>query len=585
MKVKEARPSPANPFPPVEFQPPSIPRRWVVGLLLVILAAGGILRLISQGQSPPGMNVDEAANAWNAYCLQQTGMDQHGVRWPVFRARMFGEADNRSTLFLYYLLPFVAVSGMKLATVRVAAAVAGLVVIWLTYFVGSRLFGRLTGIVAAALLALNPWHLQQSRWGHEAILSPLLVMAPLAAFLCANLITLDGEDRGPRPILAAVAGLVAGASCYGYQSIRIFLPAFLTLVVILDWRAWRQRLQARCGALALASLVIAFALFFVPLAWKQFTDPGMSGRARAMWVWNETDTVAERFGKALSRYPGHFGLDFLFVAGDGYAALSPPAGHGLFPWYTLPLMLLGLTALWHSRSQSSAARLLFLWLVTYPVGDLVTRHPNPHALRSLPGLCALVLLAAWGAVYAGSWLWRRKRPAAVALACALGFALITSHGRFLYDFYGAFNRDQRIYHYYHPDLLEALDWLQPRFESVDAVFCTVSKIPHPYIYALVRLGYDPKRWFTDVRDVVKGPLPNGMHPFEDVYFRVGKIHFLYPNSRDTTLRDLYENRRSDRIIFIVRPGEIRFKDTAIRPLLGISDPGGSPSLLVYELIV
>ena len=60
---------------------------WTSGLLLAILLVGGALRLWRLGESPPGLNVDEAANAWNAYCLLKTGIDQYGVSWPIFCAR------------------------------------------------------------------------------------------------------------------------------------------------------------------------------------------------------------------------------------------------------------------------------------------------------------------------------------------------------------------------------------------------------------------------------------------------------------------------------------------------------------------
>jgi len=54
---------------------------WVV--LLLILVLGGFLGVIYFGKAPPGLNQDEAVNAWNAYCLLKTGQDQVGVRWPV----------------------------------------------------------------------------------------------------------------------------------------------------------------------------------------------------------------------------------------------------------------------------------------------------------------------------------------------------------------------------------------------------------------------------------------------------------------------------------------------------------------------
>ena len=84
-------------------------RRWTWLILGVIVLVGALLRLIALRQSPPGLNQDEAANAWNAYCLLKTGMDQHGVKWPIFYGRFFG--GYSSMLYVYWMMPFEALGG------------------------------------------------------------------------------------------------------------------------------------------------------------------------------------------------------------------------------------------------------------------------------------------------------------------------------------------------------------------------------------------------------------------------------------------------------------------------------------------
>ena len=64
---------------------------------------------------------DEAANAWNAWCLLRTGADSAGVRWPIFHSRFLG-VENSSLLFVYGLLPFQTIGGLGIWTTRLAAA-------------------------------------------------------------------------------------------------------------------------------------------------------------------------------------------------------------------------------------------------------------------------------------------------------------------------------------------------------------------------------------------------------------------------------------------------------------------------------
>src|SRR5258706_4371204 len=159
----------------------SLGGRWTIGILLIILASAAGPRLFRLDRVPPGLHVDEAANAWNAYTLLRTGKDQHGVSWPVFYTRAFGE--NRSVSYIYALLPFQALGGMNVWTTRLPAAAAALRAILLIYFVCAPLFFRLTRLAASGILAFNSWQLLVSRMRLHAALTPLLLLQVAAALI------------------------------------------------------------------------------------------------------------------------------------------------------------------------------------------------------------------------------------------------------------------------------------------------------------------------------------------------------------------------------------------------------------------
>src|SRR5207247_10835042 len=87
------------------------------------------------------------------------------------------------------------------------------------------------------------------------------------------------------------------------------------------------------------------------------------------------------------------------------------------------------------------------------------------------------------------------------------------------------------YHVNHIDLLEACAWLRPRLDRFDAVYVTGAGMSHPYMYTLVALGYDPRRWFQDSKEIVAGPLPNGADNREDIYTPFRRMHFMIAASR------------------------------------------------------
>lgn len=573
-RTRPGKPERDGPAQPVEV--PAIPlwRRPIAGLLLILLL-GAVLRLAAFGTSPPGLNQDEAAEGWNAWCILKTGKDQVGRSWPLLYSRCHG--SNRSTLFIYLLIPFEMIGGLSPVVNRLPSPFVGLLTIAAIYGVGRRLFGPAAGLLAALMLAMNPWHIQLSRWGHQAILCPLLAVAGVWGLLWMGL-GLDGRRPQPKMVKAALAGLIWGLSTWAYPSSRVFGVVFFVLIGVVAWRAWVEYFNTPGGRRALAAFVVAGGALFAPMAYYHIAHPEiMSVRFRYSGLFKPTDSIATKLAKAAQRYPGHFGPDFLFVNGDRYPIQSPP-GFGEFQWFMAPLMLAGLAlAVWRART-SWAARVLLVWLVIYPIGDCLSDHRplgefSMHALRASPGICGLVLLAAFGAAAAGAWLWERQRALVFGLGGVLAVAASALNVRFLHFFYGEYNRLPHVYHIgYHVDLLEACDWIRPKLNDVDAVFFTTSLVNLPYCITLVGLKYDPHQWFRDVRVVDD----RGQW---DVYSRYGKIHFMYGGSFIPALKELQNNGRTDRVLFVVRPAEatrLRLK----RPLHQIVGPNGQAVLWI-----
>jgi hypothetical protein len=272
----------------------------------------------------------------------------------------------------------------------------------------------------------------------------------------------------------------------------------------------------------------------------------------------------------LSRYIRHFGPEFLFIRGD-YNVLRAPPGCGEFHWYMLPLMLAGLVFTLRRFKLSASARTVLAFVIAYPVGDSLFRLGGLSALRSAPGLCSLVLLSAAGAVAGTRWLWSRKRNLALIAAAAFLTAVLILNVRYFQRFYVEYNREPRVYHFYHTDLVEACKWLKPRFDDVDAVFCTTELMSFPYVITLVTLGYDPQQWFKDTRE---------FKPFDewDYCYRYGKMYFMYDKSLPQAFFDLQKGSPGARILLIVRPNELNVKP----PIYRIIGPYGSDALWICE---
>ena len=543
-------------------------RTGAILLLIMVLAAG--LRLFKLGQiSPPGLNQDEAVNAWNAWCLLKTGKDQVGVSWPIFYLRTLG--SNNTPLYIYSMIPFFAVFGFSIWSARLVSVVFGILCIPVIYYIGCRLFDRRVGLMAALLLALNPWHLHLSRWAIESGICPLLGLIPLAMLLWAGMPISDDKKCVPRPLIAAVAGAAVGISCYGYWAARIFIPMFLTLVVLISIPALWASAKTRRGLSAIAAFSAGFFAFFGPLVWQHIFHPeGIARRTQFQRLWQESTPLAVKALSILFRYVNHFSPDFLFVRGDHFEIQAPAVG-GEFHWYSCPLMIAGLAVLlWKFRSSRSA-RILITFVAAYPLSDCFGRAISSHSLRSSPGMCSLILLAALGAVGIAERLRKRNQKLFLTALVIFIFSVISLNARYLYHYFGEYNRRTEIYHQYHTDLIEACRWLKPRFDKYDAIFCTTERMNMPYVITLVALGYEPKRWLSEPREFVNNPGSEF-----DYYTRYGKMYFTYSES---VLRALNRMPRNSRFLFIVRPGELGLKN----PVYQINDPNGAVSLWICPL--
>jgi 4-amino-4-deoxy-L-arabinose transferase-like glycosyltransferase len=302
------------------------------------------------------------------------------------------------------------------------------------YYAGKRLFNEKVGLLAAILLTLNPWHFQLSRWGHESTIAALLGLAPLALMLWSNII--PGDNRTPRPIAAGIAGMISGIGCYGYQPVRVFVPIFLFLIFILNPRQWLSEMKKPKYLIAVIIFTAGFMVFFGPLLWQHIFHPHEINRHFDFQP-NHFGTVGlyESLRNTLIRYVQHFSPNFLFADID---YISPP-GEGLFNWYMVPLFAAGLTALAARFKKSVSARITVAFILAYPVGDILAWAPPLSSVRSVVGLCGIILLAAIGGVDAIEWLRKRHKAIALTATAALVVIILILSVRYFHRFFGIIN--------------------------------------------------------------------------------------------------------------------------------------------------
>lgn len=157
-----------------------------------------------------------------------------------------GPSALRGPGYPYFLAAIYVVAGDSIDAGRIANAILGALTVFLLYLVASRIWGRRTGLLAAAGAAVFPPLVLLSR---DLLSESLFIALELGAVLCVL------EFRRLRGLRwAALAGLLAGlAALTRNPGPALAIPVVVGLWVYRPRRSWAA---ARAPALALACMVL-----------------------------------------------------------------------------------------------------------------------------------------------------------------------------------------------------------------------------------------------------------------------------------------------------------------------------------------
>ena len=433
-----------------------------------LLLAGALLRFLCLGAFPPGLNQDEASIGFDAWSLLRWGMDRNGDAWPVLFVS-WGSGQN--VLYAYLSLPFLALFGLGAVPLRLCAAFWGSVSLAAFWLLARQAGGKGFGLLALALLALNPWHLLLSRWALESNLLP--------AFLLLGVLALSYVNR--RPWMLCLAAALFALGLYAYGTAFLFLPLFLLGASIRVLRRGYVKLRHFLPALAVF-LLIAF-----PLALCQLRNalglPGMK------LLWMTLPALTE------TRQAATVSLSLKHLADLGKLLWRQSDG---LPWnsagpfglvYGLPgllFVLLGLGSLLGKlgkRELGDAQAYVLLALLSALAASLfIEVNVNRVNFLFLP----LIWCQAEGLAF----LWRRFSPALLPCLAALGAAAVLLGNWYVTK--GA----EKIGPAFHQGLTEAIAYA----ESLEPEHIWISgKVNMPYIYVLFETGADAGEFLATVR--------------------------------------------------------------------------------------
>lgn len=384
-------------------------------VILGSLILGIAVRASSFGQYPPGLHQDELSSAYDAFALWHDGIDRNGFHNPVAFVA-FG--CGMSAVATYSMMPFIGMLGATTVALRLPFLLAGSASILLLACLAREIQGIQTARVVTFLMAICPWHVVMSRWGHEANLVPLVLLAgTLVAVLALK-----------RPWLLPLAFAILGMDLYTYGPAYVVLPVYLALLT--PYMVYHGRWQFKPLLVAMIVLGIVslpatvYALVNV-CGWDSivtpwFSIPHLPGTPRYETVGNFRFWEPQFLHSVASNMLT--GAQILLSQDDGQIWHAVP-GYGLMYLFGMPFALWGFALLCREcfRREFTPAYFMLAWCITTAVQALFIR---PNILRFSLGLVPLVYCTALAVLY-----FRDDRQRwgyyGILAAFALGFVAFT----------------------------------------------------------------------------------------------------------------------------------------------------------------
>lgn len=354
---------------------------------------------------PPSPRVDEVSIGYNAYSILKTGSDEYGNKFPIL---LRAYDDWRPALYVYLVIPFVALLDLNVLAVRFPSAILSTLSVVTVYFLLKELFknsklgleiGPPAGglkfdipIIATLLVAISPWHVYISRLGHEVnASSAFLIFGILFFFRFLN----------KQKYNLYLSGLFFALSFDSYQSTKIVAPLIVLVLSIFYFKRLLEDkrvfvISAIMGLLIVAPIILTS---FDKNALIRFKGTSLLLTSENYFkITSNRLGVDKNYGNILGlifdnrkmsslllishAYLSHLDPVWLFINEEGEQFKAPTMG--LLYLFEFPLIILGLIYFTRVGLSSKNAAFIILWgAIAIIPGAITNGYAHPMRIFSI----------------------------------------------------------------------------------------------------------------------------------------------------------------------------------------------------------
>lgn len=395
-------------------------------LVLFLSGAAFFLRTWHLDSVPQSPYWEEVALGYDAFSIFKTGADHHGNSYPIVAFESFG--DWKPSGYFYAIVPFIWLFDLTVFSVRLPAALAGVLLVGITGFISYLFQSRIStqkhtfraaATIGILLATVSPWLILFSRGGWEVNVATAFLYI---GFIC-GLQVFAKKSISPYWLLGCVVFLAL--SMYTYHATRVIAPLFGMILLGLWYAEGGVNTikyhfsQANSKKYLVFVAPVVLLLLLLPLVLslgsnqvdQRFAETSIFSNPEPVLMSNQLKETyqnawwsrflfhryvffgSEIFTQALS----HFTLDFLFISGDSNPRHSVQMVGQMYVFEILAV----LTGLYVVLKRNKKIFWLLLAMLVAIVLPAAISKAAPHALRTLPLAPLLLSLTAvgWIAIY------------------------------------------------------------------------------------------------------------------------------------------------------------------------------------------
>lgn len=320
-------------------------------LVSILLTIGFVSRTFLVDIFPGGLNQDEASAGYDAYAILTNGIDRNGQFLPV---HLIAWGSGQNALYSYLCIPFIALFGLNVFTIRIPMGIIACVTIYLVYKLLKDFYNNQASVIGLIFIIICPWHFMKSRWGLESNLFPDLV------FIAFVLLVYGIKKE--KNYLTYISCFIFGISSYSYGTSYFFLFFFVisTLVYLFFVKKikWHTALIS-LGIVGITALPIIMFIFI-----------NLFDKESFKFLWMTIPKLNEnRFSAVTNIYSNDFfktyfenlksGLELLLTQNDGLIYNNLP-NFGALYLVSLPFIIFGLIL---NKENKPISWIMRIWLI------------------------------------------------------------------------------------------------------------------------------------------------------------------------------------------------------------------------------